>query len=297
MLCGVDSLTCVPKDEGIKKIGVILRPSTPGLKDFFLHLKNLLEREGFSVMLDSISGGMIGLYGVDFIRLCAEIDILITLGGDGTLISAARRSHAFNKPILGINTGRLGFLTAIQKDEVDEFIMLLKRGKYRVESRLMLEGKLSGSSNSEPFFAVNDIIIARRPISSMIEISARVDGVQFNTYYGDGLIVATPTGSTAYNISAGGPVVYPYSKNMILTPICAHSLTQRPLVLPSEFVIELRLEEEEGASIVIDGQEMLDLQSGESLTIKVASSEAHFIHRLEHDYFRVLREKFSWGAV
>ncbi|WP_338156427.1 NAD(+)/NADH kinase [Wolinella succinogenes] len=281
--------------SSLSKVGVILRPSSPSLKEFFLQVRSLFEREGIEVMLDSISGGMIGIYGCDFQRLCSESDMLVSIGGDGTLISVVRRSYPYGKPILGINMGRLGFLTDVRQDEVEVFVQKLKAGEYRIDSRLMLEGELSSPKSTQRFFAFNEAIVTRRPISGMIHVKASIGEEPFNTYFGDGLIVATPTGSTAYNISAGGPVVYPYSKNMILTPICAHSLTQRPLVLPSEFEVELEMLEGEFANIVVDGQEIMDFGYGDRLRLKVADRPALLVHKKEHNYFQVLREKFSWG--
>lgn len=287
----------LPPLPPISKVGVILRPSSPTLKEFFLSVRALFEKAGIEVMIDSLSAGMIGVYGCDFSRLCAESDMLVSIGGDGTLISVARRSYGYGKPILGINMGRLGFLTDVQQDEVEGFITSLQRGDYRLESRLMLEGELTLERGVERFFAFNEMIIMRRPISGMVHVKASISGEPFNTYFGDGLIIATPTGSTAYNISAGGPVVYPYSKNMILTPICAHSLTQRPLVLPSEFEIELEMLEGELASLVIDGQEIMDFAHGSVLKVKMAENPAILVHKKEHNYFKVLRQKFRWGEA
>lgn len=287
----------LPPLPPISKVGVILRPSSPTLKEFFLSVRALFEKAGIEVMIDSLSAGMIGVYGCDFSRLCAESDMLVSIGGDGTLISVARRSYGYGKPILGINMGRLGFLTDVQQDEVEGFIASLQRGDYRLESRLMLEGELTLERGVERFFAFNEMIIMRRPISGMVHVKASISGEPFNTYFGDGLIIATPTGSTAYNISAGGPVVYPYSKNMILTPICAHSLTQRPLVLPSEFEIELEMLEGELASLVIDGQEIMDFAHGSVLKVKMAENPAILVHKKEHNYFKVLRQKFRWGEA
>lgn len=287
----------LPPLPPISKVGVILRPSSPTLKEFFLSVRALFEKAGIEVMIDSLSAGMIGVYGCDFSRLCAESDMLVSIGGDGTLISVARRSYGYGKPILGINMGRLGFLTDVQQDEVEGFIASLQRGDYRLESRLMLEGELTLERGVERFFAFNEMIIMRRPISGMVHVKASISGEPFNTYFGDGLIIATPTGSTAYNISAGGPVVYPYSKNMILTPICAHSLTQRPLVLPSEFEIELEMLEGELASLVIDGQEIMDFAHGSVLKVKMAENPAILVHKKGHNYFKVLRQKFRWGEA
>lgn len=280
----------------IHTLGVFLRPSTPELKAYFLEFQSLALGLGFRVILDSLSAGMIGMRGLNFEELCCECDALISIGGDGTLISTARRSFAFGKPILGINMGHLGFLTDLQRDEVESFLPHLKMGNYNIANHIMLEGSIQNTkSDNVSFFALNDIILTRLDEASMIYLKAYIDGEYFNSYYGDGLIVATPTGSTAYNISAGGAVVYPFSHNLLLTPICAHSLTQRPLILPSSFEIIVELGEEGRCNVVIDGQETKPLKFGEKIAIRVQNKGVKLIHNANWNYFKILKEKFHWG--
>lgn len=276
----------------IQTLGVFLRPSTPELKDYFLEFQTKATQLGFRVILDSISAGMIGMRGLNFEELCKESDILISIGGDGTLISTARRSIAYKKPILGINMGHLGFLTDLQKHEIEAFLPNLKSGNYTIARHMMLEGKIQ---NNMSFFALNDIILTRLNDAGMIHLKAYIDNEYFNAYYGDGLIIATPTGSTAYNISAGGAVVYPFSKNILLTPICAHSLTQRPLILPDSFEIAIELGEAGRCNIVIDGQENKPLKFDEKITIRARNEGVHLIHSPHWNYFKILKEKFHWG--
>lgn len=279
-------------NPAIQTLGVFLRPSTPALKDYFLEFQTKATQLGFHILLDSLSAGMIGMRGLNFKEICQESDALISIGGDGTLISTARRSIAFKKPILGINMGHLGFLTDLQKDAVCDFLPNLKSGNYTIAQHMMLEGRIG---ESESFVALNDIILTRLNDAGMIHLKAYIDGEYFNAYYGDGLIIATPTGSTAYNISAGGAVVYPFSKNILLTPICAHSLTQRPLILPDSFEISIALGEHGRCNIVIDGQETKPLKFNEQITIKATSNGAKLIHSTNWDYFKILKEKFHWG--
>ena len=188
--------------------------------------------------------------------------------------------------------GHLGFLTDLQKDDVYGFLPNLKSGNYTIAQHMMLEGRIG---EGESFLALNDIILTRLNDAGMIHLKAYIDGEYFNAYYGDGLIVATPTGSTAYNISAGGAVVYPFSKNILLTPICAHSLTQRPLILPDSFEISITLGEQGRCNIVIDGQESKPLKFNETITIKAKSNGTRLIHSPNWDYFKILKEKFHWG--
>ena len=280
--------------ENIKKIGVILRPSTPELKSTFFKLEKIFHQHNIEVYIDSISGGMIDVMGMEFERLCKQSDILVTLGGDGTLISVVRRSFKYNIPVLGVYAGNLGFLADVSVDELEDFVNKLVTKKYKIDERSVLEATLIKDGEKVTVHAFNDIVLTRHSITNMIKIETLVDGKSFNTYNGDGVIVSTPTGSTAYNLSAGGPVLFPLTKVFTLTPICPHSLTQRPVVLPGEFAIEMKTPDNP-ALMIIDGQDMHELDIGESVHIGLARQTAKLIHREEFNYFDVLREKLGWG--
>ena len=278
----------------IKKIGVVLRPSTPELKDTFFKLEKIFINHNIEVYIESISGGMIDVMGMDFDLLCKKCDALVTLGGDGTLISTVRRSINYNIPILGVYAGNLGFMSDVSMDELDEFVTKMQNGKCRVDERAVLEATVIKESEEIKMYAFNDIVITRPSISNMIYVETLVDGKAFNTYYGDGVIVSTPTGSTAYNLSAGGPVLFPLTEVFALTPISPHSLTQRPVVLPGQFAIEMKTPKNR-ALMIIDGQDMHELEQNKSVHIKLASKRAKLIHREEFNYFDVLKEKLGWG--
>ncbi|WP_304543709.1 NAD(+)/NADH kinase [Sulfurimonas microaerophilic] len=278
----------------IKKVGVILRPSTPELKDDFFKLKSIFESHNMDVYIESISAGMIDVMGMDFELLCKQCDVLVTLGGDGTLISVVRRSFDYDIPVFGIHAGNLGFLADVGMDELDTFVANLEKGKFRIDERAVLEATVTKNGEDVTMYAFNDIVLTRPSISNMIHIETLVDGNAFNTYYGDGVIVSTPTGSTAYNLSAGGPVLFPLTEVFTLTPICPHSLTQTPVVLPGKFQIEMKSTDKR-ALIIIDGQDMHELEQNESIHIKLASQTAKLLHREEFNYFDVLKQKLGWG--
>ena len=278
----------------IERVGIVLRPSTPGLKALFYQVKGAFEKHGAEVLIDAISAGMIGVLGQEFSSMCRMSDILVCIGGDGTLISLARRSYSYHKPILGIDAGTLGFLADINPSEMESFIDKLYTGEYRIDERMMIEGVLTGGSEETMLYSFNDIVISRPSISKMVKVDAYIDKKWFNTYYGDGLIISTPTGSTAYNLAAGGPVTFPLTDAFILTPICPHSLTQRPLVIPANFEIEIKTPEKKSL-VIIDGQEQYDFGPDNTLIIRKAPVGARLIHRVERNYFDVLREKLSWG--
>jgi NAD+ kinase len=280
--------------DTIKSVGVVLRPSTPELKESYFRLEKIFKSHAIEVNIESLSGGMIGVMGMDFDLLCESSDILVTLGGDGTLISTVRRSFKFDIPILGVYAGNLGFLADIKLDELDEFVLKITKNDFRVDERAILEAKFMKNSKEVTQYAFNDIVLTRPSVSNMIHVETLVDAQAFNTYFGDGVIVSTPTGSTAYNLSAGGPVLFPLTNVFALTPICPHSLTQRPVVLPGKFAIEMKTPKEK-ALLIIDGQDKHELEQNESIKIKLASNKVKLIHRNEFNYFDVLKEKLGWG--
>ena len=275
----------------IKTAGVILRPSSPELKKTFDEIKKLFEYSNIEILLENNSANMIGLEGLSLEELCKKVDFLISVGGDGTLLSVVRKSFKYDKPVLGINLGTLGFLTDISMEQLPKFIEDLKNNIYKIDNRMMVEGCV----NLKKFVAFNDIVISRKSISSMIKISAKIDGKHFNSYDGDGVIVSTPTGSTAYNLSVGGPIVYPLTEAFIVTPVAPHSLTQRPLVMPADFEIEFKIIDNQGAVVIVDGQDIYEVEQNQSIKIKIASKKAKMIHRVQRNYFEVLNEKLRWG--
>ncbi len=273
------------------KAGIVLKPSSPELKESYIKIKDLFINIGIDVILEHNSAVMIKEKGISLNKLCLEVDFLVSVGGDGTLLSVVRKSFNYEKPVLGINLGTLGFLTDINMDELENFLNDFKCDNYRIDNRMMVEGAV----NLNNFVAFNDIVISRKSISSMICIDAKIDGKPFNRYYGDGVIISTPSGSTAYNLSVGGPLVYPLTEAFIITPVAPHSLTQRPLVMPADFEIEFTISDTQGAVIIVDGQDIYEVEQNESIKIKIASKNAKMIHRLERNYFNVLNEKLRWG--
>ncbi|MCW8839146.1 MAG: NAD(+)/NADH kinase [Thiovulaceae bacterium] len=276
------------------KIGIILRPNSPELKTSFEKTKNTLNKYNIKVNLEKKSAKMIALDGIEFDDLCKDSDFLITIGGDGTLISTARKSLPFDIPILGIHAGRLGFLSDVNIEAFDDFFIQMLEGKYRIDERAVLEATLNKGKKEEKRYAFNDVVLTRSSVPQMIHIETLVDSKPFNTYYGDGVIVSTPTGSTAYNLSAGGPVMFPLTNVFALTPICPHSLTQRPVVLPGKYPIEMKTSSEK-ALVIFDGQDTVELGLGESIDIKLASKMVKLIHKEDFNYFDILKKKLSWG--
>jgi len=277
-----------------KSVGFVLKPNAPEIKDVYLDIKKQFESYGLEVYLEKNSAKMIGLEGLEFNKMCELCDFFVSLGGDGTLLSLVRRSYKCSKPVAGINAGNLGFLADVRISEVDNFLKQLRDGECRIDERMMISGTIEGEGKEINFYAFNDAVITRPTISKMATIEVCVDNDMINRYRGDGLIISTPTGSTAYNLAADGPVMYPLTKAFILTPICPHSLTQRALVMPADFTINIKTPNKK-LVVVIDGQDSYELDINDTLTIKGACKSAKLLHRKERNYFRVLREKLSWG--
>ena len=272
--------------------GFVLKPDSLDIKDTYLDIKKIFENNGITVLLELNSAKTLNINnGIEFDSLCEKSDFLVTLGGDGTLISVARRGFKHQKAVLGINLGTLGFLTDIMPDEIELFLKKFKSNKYRIDHRMMIKAVINGKE----IVSFNDVVISRNTVSGMINLDAKIDNKLFNSYNGDGLIISTPTGSTAYNLSCNGPVVYPLTDAFIVTPISAHSLTQRPLVLPVNFEITFENTNKESCVVIIDGHDTYELKSNDIITIKVASSKAKLIHRCERNYFDVLNKKLHWG--
>ena len=272
--------------------GFVLKPDSANIKDIYLDIKKIFEDFNIKVLLELNSANTLKINnGVEFDELCKQSDFLVTLGGDGTLISVARRGFKYQKAVLGINLGTLGFLTDIMPDEIEIFLKKFKANQYRIDHRMMIKAIINGKE----VVSFNDVVISRNTVAGMISLDAKIDGRLFNSYNGDGLIISTPTGSTAYNLSCNGPVVYPLTEAFIVTPISAHSLTQRPLVLPVDFEITFENTNNESAVVIIDGHDTYELKQNDTITIKVASTKAKLIHRLERNYFDVLNKKLHWG--
>ncbi|AJC84541.1 NAD(+)/NADH kinase [Campylobacter peloridis] len=220
-----------------------------------------------------------------------DLDFLISLGGDGTLLSLCRQVYQIKKPILGINAGNLGFLTALSFNEVENFFNDFFKGFFKIEQAKMLQIILTKKNKIIKKYAFNDAVFSRDN-ALMANVEVFFENKLFNAYYGDGLIIASSSGSTAYNISAGGPIIHPLSEIFVLTPVCSHSLTQRPIVLPYGFNLELKVE---NCLLYLDGQEVIDPKEYDKILIGLSKKELSFIHKKDRDYFQVLKEKLNWG--
>ncbi|SED15017.1 NAD+ kinase [Tenacibaculum sp. MAR_2009_124] len=232
-----------------------------------------------------------------FNDLSNSFDVLFTMGGDGTILRAVTYIRDLNIPILGINTGRLGFLATVQKNQINEAIALLLNKEYTIQERTLLEIKTNPETKefSEINFALNEITVARRNTTSMIGVKTYLDGEYLTNYWADGLIIATPTGSTGYSLSCHGPVILPNSKSLIITPIAPHNLNARPMIIPDNTSIELKVNAREKDYLVSLDSRIATVNIGTSIYIKKAPFTIKSIVLKNQSYLKTLRSKLLWG--
>ena len=225
-----------------------------------------------------------------------DADFVISMGGDGTFLKAASRVGHKDIPILGVNMGRLGFLADISPDDIEHCINALAQDDFAIESRALIQVEADGNLLGDFSYALNDVAILKRDTASMISIRANINGQYLNTYQADGLVVSTPTGSTAYSLSNGGPIIVPGTKVFSMTAVAPHSLNVRPIVIPDSAVVDLDVESRSHNFLVaIDGRSE-KCKEGTKITLRRAPYDVKVVKRSDHRYFNTLREKMMWGA-
>lgn len=228
-------------------------------------------------------------------HIAPKVDIIVSMGGDGTLLASARAVGDAGTPLLGINLGSLGFLTQLTPKEIKCALDRITNDDFQIQERMLLKASISGQELKQPY-ALNDIVVDKGAISRLIEIRFRVNGEDIVSYRADGLVIATPTGSTAYSLAVGGPIMHPKMMGIIVSPISSFSLTTRPMVFDSEDVLELTIRSEDRVvGLTLDGQVMEPLMDTDKVTIKRAEFTSKFIVFPENSFYNVLRNKFHWG--
>ena len=259
-----------------------------------------LARRAVAVLVPADEPGSFGSAArvVPRAELASQADFMIAVGGDGTLLEAARLVAGREVPLLGINRGRLGFLTDVLPQDVAAGIDAVLDGHCASDARRLLEARLHrGERGAARLLALNDVVLLRRETGRMLDFQTRVDGRYLNSHRGDGIVVATATGSTAYALSCGGPIVDPRLDVLVMAPICPHTLSDRPIVVPGDAIIEVRsLDRGSGlAEVTCDGARLGDLQPGDRLEVSAAGGSITLLHPPGYDYFRLLRSKLRWG--
>jgi NAD+ kinase len=282
----------------IKTVGILSKPGIAHASTLILELLAWLERHGISARYDAETAAYLGRgSGIARDDVPDGTQLMIVLGGDGTLLSAARAVRGREIPIFAVNLGGLGFLTAITIDQIFPELERALRGEQRVATRRMLGCEVvRAGATLVAYEALNDVVITKSSIARMIDLETHVDNHYVCTYKADGLIVTTPTGSTAYSLSAGGPIIFPAVAALCITPICPHMLTNRPVIVPDTSVIQvISLAANDDAYLTIDGQIGIPLKHEDRILCRSSSNSIHLIRPPKSLFFDVLREKLKWG--
>ncbi len=283
----------------MKTIGILTKPKFPNVKGIVKDLVSWLRAHGKEVVLDGKAAALVGEPSTHRkAQIAALSDMVLVLGGDGTMLNAARMVEEREIPILGVNMGGLGFLTETTVEHLYETLERVFAQDFSLEERLMLHARVDRHGEHVAHSTVlNDVVVSKGTLTRMIEIQIMIDGQFVTSLRGDGLIISTPTGSTAYSLSAGGPIVSPSVQALVLTPISPHTLTHRPLLVESRAALEVVLiSEEDGAMVTFDGQVGFSLTHGDTVSIQASEHRAKLIRLPDRGYFEVLRQKLKWGG-
>lgn len=285
-----------------RHIGIVTRPQTPDIGQTLCELVGFLHGLGLDIFLDQATAEA-SLLPPREAALCKtstglgkDCDLIIVLGGDGTFLGAAREAAPYRVPLLGVNQGHLGFLTQVRREEMVEELTGMLAGKYIADECLVLETKVSrGGGEIHQALALNDVVLSRGGAGQMIEFEVFVNGEFVYTQRSDGLIVATPTGSTAYSLAAGGPILQTALRAFTLVPICPQSMTNRPIVISDACEIKILITKAGDARIHHDGQSFLDVQSMDVITLRRYCHHLRVLHPTSYRYYKTLRQKLHWG--
>jgi NAD+ kinase len=281
-----------------KSIGILAKPKFPEIKSTLQDVVTWLRARSIEVILDQASAMLLGEQGgYQKTQLASKADVLLVLGGDGTMLNAARLAGERSIPILGVNMGGLGFLTEVRLENLYPSLERVFANDFVLDERLMLRTHIHRHGETVARGVVlNDVVISKGTLARMIELKIAIQGRFVTNLRGDGLIVSSPTGSTAYSLSAGGPIIDPAVQSLILTPICPHTLTHRPLIVPGNAEIEVTLtSKDDGAMATLDGQVGVAISQEDTVVIQTSENRTRLIRFPESNYYDVLREKLKWG--
>ena len=284
-------------------IGLIGKFGDPSVADTLNQIATYLRRWRLRVLFDEGTARLIPPNGLEVASprtLGQQCDLAIVMGGDGTLLNAARSLVDFQVPILGVNLGRLGFLADVSPSDIPDKLEQILSGQFWEEERSLLHAQIVRNEQAvTQCGALNDIVVHKRDVARMIEVEAFLDDQFLNAYRADGLIIATPTGSTAYALSGGGPIIHPSLEAVVLVPICPHTLTHRPIVIGADHEIVILVNESNTThtQVTCDGQVSLEIEPGDRIVIRKKRHKVRLIHPSSHDYFQILRAKLSWGSI
>ena len=280
------------------RVGVVGHQGYGGLADVLATLRRLAPALDLHLSFEDELREAAGASAARIVP--AEVDAMLTLGGDGTLLRAARLVNERTVPILGVNLGRLGFLTCCPASQLEDALRRLASGEYLVEPRMTLDARVADAvgTDRQCWRALNDVVLHKGGFARVVSVRVEADGEMVGQFSADGVVIATPTGSTAYNLSAGGPVVFPTLETILLTPVSAHTLALRPLVLPATSQVTLRANDGPDELLVtVDGQVGCTFGSGESLIVRRSAFPVSIVRFPEISFFSTMREKLHWGGL
>lgn len=284
-----------------KRVGLITNSGVKAIQKTLKEVLDFLATREQMVILDSCCSELLENHGLDVYpadELAQHCDLVIAIGGDGTMLMAARILCDSDTPLLGINLGHVGFLSDIPADDIEKNMDQILNGHYIEDVRFLLRGQVfRGDACICEEYAMNDVIIQKWNIARLVELETHINGSFVHRHRSDGMIVSSPTGSTAYALSGGGPVMHPSLDALVLVPICPHSLTNRPIVVDGNSCIEIVVgtKEIDQARLTVDGEARLELAPGDRVRVKKKDKKIRLIHPLEHDQFHILREKLHWS--
>ena len=277
------------------------KPRAEGIREPLQEIAKLVREAGGEPMFDLATAEIIGsrdIVGHTVHALGKQADVAIVLGGDGTMLGIARELAPHRVPLIGINQGRLGFMTDIALDQMAEVLAPMLRGDYEADRRVLLDAEVRRKDRvTHHARALNDVVVSRGVAGGMVEYTARVDGVTMYTQRADGVIVATPTGSTAYALSANGPILYPSLAGLLLVPVAPQTLSNRPIVLTDDVVIEIEITDVRDASAHFDMQTYSHLSPGDVVRVKRSADSATLLHPVGYNFFATLRQKLHWSVM
>ncbi len=278
----------------IKRAGLVIKPHADNIDSALREALNFLESKGVECLLEEAASRKMGWEGgIPRENLASKVDLVIVFGGDGTLLSIAHLAAMNDVPVLGVNMGRLGFLTEVPVSEMKMTLKAFFDGDRKIISRRkMLQANLQGKE----YYCLNDVVINKGALARMIRCIIRIDGKQVANLRSDGLIISTPTGSTAYSLAAGGPIIYPNIPAIVLSPICPHTLSFRPMVISSRSVVEIQLlNTDEEVYLTIDGQRGSLFRENQAVKVCCCPYELTLISSPKRNFFDLLQEKLGWG--
>jgi NAD+ kinase len=285
--------------SSFKTVALIGKYKSPEIARPLLDLGRFLESRKIKVLVDKLTASQVkeSRYPVmPLEEIGHEADLAIVIGGDGTMLNIARTFAPFSAALVGVNQGRLGFLTDISLDTMIETIGAMLDGEYVAEDRMLLEAEIhSGGERVFSVLAFNDVVVSKGVRGSMVEFEVRIDGESIYTQRSDGLIVATPTGSTAYAMSSGGPIVHPSLRVMALVPVCPHTLSNRPIVISSDCTVEIVVQSADDPRAHFDSHSHFELREGDRVLVRRYRHTISLLHPVGHSYYAMLRQKLNWN--